>query len=465
MKKYVFVWLLLLLPLVVAAQKLTVERMEAAPMDLSASTQQRNDRVGNACALVKVQLAAAGAQFEGNVIGDVAFRTGEYWVYMSEGSYMLNVKHPNFLPLFVNFRDQGIKRVESKVTYVLTIGMPQTGAALVQMQKLTINYTPTTAMVIVDSKPYQGNGKVEIDLPVGSHDYMIVATGYVTAEGSVKLNAEMPRTITEHLVVTDGVAQQPIVQQQQVVQQQPQVQQQVADEFAGLTAQQIADIAEDYYYGRNGKSKDYALTVKWAKKAAEMGDRKGQFQLGMCYKKGEGVIQDYAEAVKWYRKAAEQEYANAQYNLGVCYYSGQGVSQDYAKAVKWYRKAAEQGFADGQNDLGVCYEWGRGVTKDYAEAVKWYRKAAEQGIANAQYNLGVCYYYGRGVTQDHAEAVKWYRKAAEQGYPNAQYDLGDSYYNGQGVTQDRDKARELWRKAAAQGNQGAKDNLKNHFGE
>ena len=403
MKKYALIWLLLLLPLVAAAQKLTVERMEASPMDLSASTQPRNDKVGNPCALVKVQLAAAGAQFEGNVIGDVAFRTGEYWVYISEGSYMLNVKHPNFLPLFVNFRDYGIKRVESKVTYVLTLVMPQGGAALVQTQKLTINYTPTTAMVIVDSKPYQGNGKVEIDLPVGSHDYQIVAVGYATAEGSVKLNADMPRTVTEHLVATGGVAQQPQVVQQQVVQQQPQVvqqqpqvvqqQPQAADEFAGLTAQQIADIAEDYYWGTNGKTKDYAQAVKWARKAAEMGNSRGQFRLGYCYDEGLGVTQDYAEAVKWYRKAIEQGHATAQNNLGFCYYNGHGVTQDYAEAVKWYRKAAEQGYAQAQNNLGTCY------------------------------------------------------------------------YNGEGVTQDRDQARELWRKAAAQGHQTAKENLKKYFGE
>jgi TPR repeat protein len=47
--------------------------------------------------------------------------------------------------------------------------------------------------------------------------------------------------------------------------------------------------------------------------------------------------------VKWYRKAADQGYAAAQYNLGVCYDNGGGVVQDKAEAVKWYRKAADQG--------------------------------------------------------------------------------------------------------------------------
>ena len=125
MKRIVIIFGLLIATLSLQAQKLTVEKMEVAPMDLSASTQPRLDKNGNPCALVKVQLAMPGASFEGNVIGDSPFRQGEYWVYMSAGSYMLNIKHKSIVPLFVNFRDYNIKKVESKTTYVLTLLMPQ----------------------------------------------------------------------------------------------------------------------------------------------------------------------------------------------------------------------------------------------------------------------------------------------------------------------------------------------------
>ena len=124
--------------------------------------------------------------------------------------------------------------------------------------------------------------------------------------------------------------------------QQP-VQQQPVDEFEGKTAQQIADIAEDYYFGRNGKTQNYAMTAKWARKAAELGNSLGQFRLGYCYDEGQGVTKDWAEAVKWYRKAADQGHAQAQNNLGVCYNSGQGVTQDRNKAKELWRKAAAKG--------------------------------------------------------------------------------------------------------------------------
>lgn len=143
------------------------------------------------------------------------------------------------------------------------------------------------------------------------------------------------------------------------------------------------------------------------------------------------------------RARAEQGDGISQFNLGIMYYQGQGVVQDYAEAARWYRKAAELGVTKAQFNLGVMYAQGRGVARDYAEAARWYRKAAEQGDPGAQFNLGVMYHQGQGVAQDYAEAVRWIRKAAEQGDPNAQFNLGISYGQGQGVAQDYVQAH-LW---------------------
>ena len=86
------------------------------------------------------------------------------------------------------------------------------------------------------------------------------------------------------------------------------------------------------------------------------------------------------EAVKWYRKAAEQDLALAQYNLAVCYDRGDGVAEDHVEAVKWYRKAAEHNDAEAQYNLGICYERGDGVAEDWVEAYKWLLLAARQGV-------------------------------------------------------------------------------------
>ena len=55
---------------------------------------------------------------------------------------------------------------------------------------------------------------------------------------------------------------------------------------------------------------------------------------------------------------AEQGYAKAQFNLGVMYYQGDGVLRNYAKALEWYKQAAEQG--DAYSILGRCTTTVRG---------------------------------------------------------------------------------------------------------
>ena len=75
------------------------------------------------------------------------------------------------------------------------------------------------------------------------------------------------------------------------------------------------------------------------------------------------------EAVKWYRKAAEQNMPEAQFNLGGCYKRGEGVATNFIIAVEWYRKSAEQNLASAQFNLGLCCVRGQGTKQD--DVVRW----------------------------------------------------------------------------------------------
>ena len=195
----------LLLSLAVHAQKLTVEGMTASSFDLSASQYERKDLAGHVCGLVKVQLAAAGAQFEGNVIGNPEYKTGEYWVYMSPGSYMLNIKHPQFVPLNVNFRDYGIQGIQSKITYLLTLVMPQAGIVNVDdgLRYLVMTVEPANATVYIDnqSQPLQ-NGTLTLLLPMGDHSYRVEAPAYESKSGTFTIGNEklsLPVTLQSNM--------------------------------------------------------------------------------------------------------------------------------------------------------------------------------------------------------------------------------------------------------------------------
>ena len=61
------------------------------------------------------------------------------------------------------------------------------------------------------------------------------------------------------------------------------------------------------YAGGDGVPKDTAQAVDWFRKAAESGDKDGQFNLGRVYARGEGVTRDYVAAYMWASLAAAQE--------------------------------------------------------------------------------------------------------------------------------------------------------------
>ena len=65
------------------------------------------------------------------------------------------------------------------------------------------------------------------------------------------------------------------------------------------------------------------------------------------YDKGEGVKQDFHKSFEWFTKAANQGDAKAQYNLGIMYSKGQGVRQDYHKAKDFFGKACDNGLQKG----------------------------------------------------------------------------------------------------------------------
>ena len=75
------------------------------------------------------------------------------------------------------------------------------------------------------------------------------------------------------------------------------------------------------------------------KKKACSGDIEAQFELGECYKSGNGVGMDEEKAAKWYHEAARQGHIEAQYMFGLSC----SLNDNEDAAIEWLRKAAEQG--------------------------------------------------------------------------------------------------------------------------
>ena len=101
---------------------------------------------------------------------------------------------------------------------------------------------------------------------------------------------------------------------------------------------------------------------------------------------------DYAKAAKLYRKACDMGNADGCYNLGVFYRDGQqGVKQSYVKAAELFRKSCDLGRDDGCNNLGVLYVKGKGVRKDYIKAAELFKKACNSGLKMGCKNYNILY--------------------------------------------------------------------------
>ena len=122
------------------------------------------------------------------------------------------------------------------------------------------------------------------------------------------------------------------------------------------------------------------------------------------------------KVVEVLQKSADQEDSDAQYDLGIMYRKGEGVMQDDLKAAELFQKAADQGDPYAQYNLGIMYRKGEGVIQDYAKAAELFEESANQDIAYAQYNLGLMYHKGLGVIQSDNKAKEWFGKACDNGY-------------------------------------------------
>lgn len=103
------------------AQDFLIKDVRHVQEDLSGSVNSRVDANNKGCALVKVQCTLDDIVFEGNIIGDVARNAGEYWVYLSEGTKMLQIKHATMNPILVKFSEYDISGLLPKQTYCIRL--------------------------------------------------------------------------------------------------------------------------------------------------------------------------------------------------------------------------------------------------------------------------------------------------------------------------------------------------------
>jgi len=229
-----------------------------------------------------------------------------------------------------------------------------------------------------------------------------------------------------------------------------------------------------------GVEKDKVQAIKWAQKAAELGQTEAQLIIAK-HLMTEGKTSD---AIHWAKKASQQGlipagyayaamlantsagetqakdtwrwlYHGAQhedkeslYNLSTCLiHQFLALPKNDVNVENWLTTSARAGLTAAQNDLGIYLLLGK---KDVRNATKWLTVAAADDY-RAQYNLGLIYARGDGISPDDEQAIRWWKKAEQNGGDPANLMLGMMNHLGKGVSRNAFDALLWYKRAAALG--------------
>ncbi|MFD2236150.1 peptidoglycan-binding protein [Aureimonas populi] len=153
--------------------------------------------------------------------------------------------------------------------------------------------------------------------------------------------------------------------------------------------------------------------------AAEGGDPRAIFEIGLRLLEGRTGTPRPAEALDWFAHSAALGFAPAQYSLGTLFEKGNGVDRNATAARDWYTLAAEAGNVRAMHNLAVLYATGIDGRSEPETAARWFVEAAERGMRDSQYNLGILHARGAGVAQDLGQSYKWFQIVGRAGDADA----------------------------------------------
>lgn len=197
-----------------------------------------------------------------------------------------------------------------------------------------------------------------------------------------------------------------------------------------------------------GTEVSYQKANEYLNKSAEMGYYYAEYQIGVNYCNGTGVVKNVKKGIEYIQLASSKGISIAFKVLGdISYFGYYGYPKNLDEAVKNYTDAINCNDyipSGAYLNLSRCYQ----QKKNYIQAVKILKIGAEKKYADCQNEIGLFFEIGLGVTEDKAEALFWYNTAAKNGSGQALYKLACLYETGDGVVQDINKAIELFKQAA-----------------
>lgn len=187
----------------------------------------------------------------------------------------------------------------------------------------------------------------------------------------------------------------------------------VEPEFMGLAAYPLG---RAYLFG-NGVEQDLERGSRLMEMAVGQApdNMDAQFLLGRAYQSGWGIPQDSEAGYRHLKIAADAGDYRAQWNVGMMLLDGAGVAANPVLARQYVQRSADAGYEQGMISMGVMLAIGQGGGVDAPAARNWYLRAAREGSAHALRGLGAMMAVGEGGPVDLATGAAYLQLAAESG--------------------------------------------------
>lgn len=399
-------------------QNVQVLSLEEDITCLTASEHEVFDANKEPCALLKIRVVDNSVAFKSDwLIRTEAKGGSEHWVWLCGGTRDITITSDHFLPYTVVFNEHStrINGLKGRHTYELTLAVQQaTAQAGIEV---TLSCNVQGASFKIDGFPLSA-ATAHVD--GGKHRVTATADGYDPYEGEIDVN---PYQGAQHFDLTMRAA--------------------------------IASAKEQVKEGnRLVDAEQYADAVKWYLKAVRQGSADAQYQLGMLYFRGWGVVQDFEEAHYYFSLASDQGHADATCALAELYWDGYGVDKDQETTNRLFDRAIALGSTRAMAHRGYLYakngETKRGedlvdkaakkgeakaifikgiwiYSRDCKNALKYWQKAADMGDEQAMAMVGWMYWRGNCVGRNGSLATKWYKQAERYNNPSNYVLIGDFY--------------------------------------
>lgn len=378
-------------------QEIKVVSYKLNTTDISVRTNRRDDPTGKPCALIKVQFPKRDAQFLGDIVGSVPFKTNEYWVYMPQSSSQIEVRLEGFKPLVVKFNELETGLLESnQSTYEL---------CLLAKEK--------------DAPQMYDDGMVAL-----AHKDVVKAFDYLTKAANMGYAPALYVMGNESLIAFDNNYDSD-PNDADAYQEAFRYYKEGAEKGSPEAQYALAKMLMDYKEGKEFEKK-YGDT--WNSNIVKI--------------EVDGKMLDDNYIWSLLEKAANDGNADAQWYMITKY--------------DWCRQAANNGIAiaefgmggwndtfDGINSAAYFHSWEKNSslvksaveaiedrTKDSRKSTEWYAKAANKGLDIAMWTLADKYQEGVGVEKSIEKALSLRKKVAENGNIYCQLYLAQAYRDG-----------------------------------